>query len=152
MQIFRNYCVFSESLHKSMTLIPFIIIVPLDDRSGKLIPFFTGSNTTANRTEDLEPDAKRQKTSFDSNVALTTALVQGLPVMLNDEGTMNALQTHYAELAAQQQLNDGSSVPGAIAIPIQVRLQRVAKIPLAFSGREVLLWSLSGPSLFEHRK
>lgn len=71
-------------------------------------------------SQEGEPLAKRQKVSYDSNVAITTALVQGLPVMLNDEGTMTALQTHYAELAAQQQITDGSALSGAIAIPIQV--------------------------------
>ena len=47
-------------------------------------------------------------------------MVQGLPVLLNDESTMSALQSHYAELAAQQQLAEGSALSGAIAIPIQV--------------------------------
>ena len=40
--------------------------------------------------------------------------------MLNDEGTVAALQTHYAELSAQQQISDGAGLSGAIAIPIQV--------------------------------
>lgn len=73
-------------------------------------------------SQEGEPLAKRQKVSYDSNVAITTALVQGLPLMLNDEGTMTALQTHYAELAAQQQISDGSALSGAIAIPIQVTM------------------------------
>ena len=71
-------------------------------------------------SQDGEPLSKRQKVSFDSNVSITTALVQGLPVMLNDEGAMTALQSHYAELASQQQISDGSALSGAIAIPIQV--------------------------------
>ena len=78
------------------------------------------SEAAEEHDQDGEPASKRQKVAYDSNVALTTALVQGLPVMLNDEGTMNALQTHYAELAAQQQITDGSALSGAIAIPIQV--------------------------------
>eukprot|EP00794_Sanderia_malayensis_P018122 gene18122-19932_t len=67
------------------------------------------SNSPESSNQDLEPSSKRQKVSFDSNVALTTALVQGLPVMLSDEAGMGALQ-----------ISDGSSMPGAIAIPIQV--------------------------------
>ena len=75
--------------------------------------------------------------SYDSNVAITTALVQGLPVMLNDEGTMTALQTHYAELASQQELSDGAGLSGAIAIPIQVC--RLVCYCLLFIGLFMLL-------------
>ena len=82
--------------------------------------FLSFSEAAEEHDQDGEPTSKRQKVAYDSNAALTTALVQGLPVMLNDEGTMNALQTHYAELAAQQQITDGSALSGAIAIPIQV--------------------------------
>ena len=52
--------------------------------------------------------------------------------MLNDEGTMTALQTHYAELAAQQQISDGSALSGAIAIPIQVWLVFIFDVVFAF--------------------
>ena len=85
-----------------------------------VLPFCIENGQEDDANQEGEPLAKRQKVSYDSNVAITTALVQGLPVMLNDEGTVTALQTHYAELSAQQQISDGAGLSGAIAIPIQV--------------------------------
>ena len=79
----------------------------------------TENERTDEPQDGSEPPDKRQRITFDSNT-VATALVQGLPVVLNDESAVAALQSQYAELAQQQLGGDGTSSLGAIAIPIQV--------------------------------
>ena len=67
---------------------------------------------------------KRQKLSQTSNTPSSNGYLQGMSLVINNTSGSNQFT---AELSAQH-LSESSEIPGAIAIPIQVRYSFLAPV------------------------